>query len=100
MIDKLIRVYKKYDVADIRKHLLIYGDLGGTCANCNALDIKIDLSQCPQCGHVFQYISFRNVRTHIPKIQRFLEQRPEVLIIDYDDYKRNEGALKAKEFLK
>jgi len=100
MQDKLIRAYKKLDVSEIKKHLMIYGDLSGTCENCQNFDVKLEMTQCPKCGTTFQYIAFRNVRSHVPKIQKLMEQRPQILIIDYDDYKRNVSALKAQEFLK
>jgi len=99
MSDKFIRVYQKLDIQDIQKHLLIYGDLSASCANCQAIDIKLDASQCPQCQAEFKYISFRNIKSHLPKIQKLTEERPELRIVDFDDYKRILGVFKAKEFL-
>ena len=98
MIERLIRIYCKIDINDIKSHLLIYGDLGGSCASCNKMDLKLDVKTCPQCQAEFKYISFRNIRVHIPKVQKLLEQNPQLKIIDFEDYSRNLGALKAKEF--
>ena len=100
MSDQLIRFYKKADAAVIKKNLLIHGDLTASCGNCQAMDFKWETTHCPACQAEFKYISFRNVRTHIPKIYKLMEERPTVMIIDYDDYSRNLGASKAKDFFK
>ena len=100
MSEKFLRVYKKFDVGDVKKHLLIYGDLSGTCASCNKIDVKLDAPQCPGCQTEFKYISFRNVRVHLPKMLRLASERPNIMFIDFDDYKMNMGSLKAEEFLK
>ena len=100
MSEKFIRVYKKMDLNEIKKHLLIYGDLSAQCANCQAMDLKLDMAACPKCETEFKYIAFRNVRNHLPKLQKIAEERPEVALVDYDDYKRLIGAMKAHDFLK
>jgi len=88
------------DVSEIKSRLLIYGDLKGNCAHCNQFDLKLDDEKCPQCGTTFDFIAFRNIRSHIPKMHKLLESRPDIKFIDYEDYKRNIGVSKAKDFLK
>ncbi len=100
MNEKFLRVYKKMDVHEIRKHLLIYGDLSAQCAECQTMDIKLDTTACPKCGTLFKFIAFRNVRQHLPKLQKIHETRPEVQFVDFDDYTRIMGELKARDFLK
>ena len=100
MADQLIRIYQNLDVLAIKPHLMIYGDLGGTCANCQNMDVKIGMVNCPGCQTDFQFIAFRNIKTHIPKVKRIMEDHPQIKIIDFDDYKRNEGASKAENFFK
>ncbi len=100
MPDKLIRVYKPLNVNEIKSSLMIYGDLQGTCAGCQALDLKLDATQCPKCQNTFKYISFRNIKVHHKKLKSLLAQRPDLLIIDYEDYNKQLGELKAREFLK
>ena len=100
MSEKLIRVYRKLNVNDVKAQLLIYGDLSGSCANCNQMDFKLDLTHCPACRAEFKYIAFRNIKAHLPKIQKLLEERPHLLIVDHDDYTRTLGTVKAQEFLK
>jgi len=64
------------------------------------MDLNLDTAQCPACQTVFKHIAFLNVKAHMPKIQKLSAERPEIVIIDYDDYKRSLGAIKAEEFLK
>ncbi len=100
MSEKFIRIYKKMDMDEIKKHLLIYGDLSAQCASCQAMDIKLDMDKCPKCATEFKYISFRNVRNHLPKLQKITAMRPAIQFVDFDDYKRISGELKARDFLK
>jgi hypothetical protein len=100
MGQKFIRVYQEQDVSEISQHLLVYGDLSASCENCKAIDLKLDMKQCPSCQTEFKYISFRNVKSHYPKMKKIMGERPGVLIIDFDDYKKCIGAIKAENFLK
>ena len=100
MNEKLIRIYQKLDVGQIKPALLIYGDLGGSCAHCNAMDIKLESLKCPSCQTEFKYISFRNIKNHLPKVLKLHAERPQILIIDFEDYTRQMGAMKAHDFLK
>ena len=100
MNEKFVRVYKKLDFHHVRDHLLIYGDLSASCSKCKALDIKLDAAQCPSCKTEFNYIAFRNVKQHLPKLQKISQERPDVQMVDFEDYTRIHGQLKAEEFLK
>ena len=100
MSQKFARIYKKMDINEIKRHLLIYGDLSAQCAHCQAMDLKLDMTACPKCGAEFKYISFRNVRNHLPKLQKINEAKPDIQFVDFDDYKRYIGELKARDFLK
>ena len=100
MASRFIRIYKKLEINEIKKHLLIYGDLSGSCANCQAMDIKLDVANCPQCHTEFDFIAFRNITQHFPKIQKLSQDRPQVTFVDHEDFKRILAAVKAEEFLK
>lgn len=100
MNEKLVRVYKKLDIQHVKAHLLIYGDLGGSCAACQKMDIKLEATRCPECQAEFYYLAFRNPRVHMPKILKLSQERPQAAIIDYEDYSRLVGEQKAREFLK
>ncbi|MCK5178890.1 MAG: hypothetical protein KAR32_05110 [Candidatus Omnitrophica bacterium] len=100
MSQKFIRVYKKMNIDEIKQHLLIYGDLSAQCANCQAMDLKLDMTACPKCEAEFKYITFRNVRNHLPKLQKINEATPDIQFVDFDDYKRSISEMKARDFLR
>lgn len=100
MSERFLRIYKKMDFNFVKSHLLLYGALSGSCASCKTIDVKLDARQCPQCKAEFHYIAFQNVKDHMPKMLRFGDERPDVVFVDYDDFKKMEGALKAENFLK
>jgi len=97
MSDNFIRIFTKMDVKHVKPNLLIYGDLGGQCAACQEMDIKLDSEKCPKCQEDFHFIAFRNYKSHIPKIRKLFDERPNITIIDYDDYKKGAGKNKAEE---
>ncbi len=99
MTKQLIRVYHHLDFDEVKAHTLEYGVLSGICSKCKNLDIKLDMQSCPKCGTHFKYIAFQNVKEHLPKILRIQEQRSDVRLIDYQDYKRIEGELRARSIL-
>ena len=95
-----MRVYKKLDFPSVKSHLLVYGALSGSCANCKSMELKLEMTVCPHCHSDFKYISFQNIKDHLPKMLKISHERPDLVFIDYDDFKKTEGALKAQEFLK
>ncbi|NTV28947.1 MAG: hypothetical protein HGA80_02580 [Candidatus Omnitrophica bacterium] len=99
MTKQMIRVYQHLDFEDVKAHTLEYGALSGICSKCKSLDVKLDMFSCPKCGTHFKYISFQNVREHLPKILRIQEERHDVHFLDYQDYKRIEGELRARSIL-
>jgi len=100
MGENFIRIFAKKDVNAIKPHLMIYGDLSATCANCQAMDVKMEAVRCPQCGNDFKYIAFRNFKSHLPKMNRLFEERPYLTIVDFEDYQKSLGQSKAQEFFK
>jgi hypothetical protein len=100
MDEKLIRIYKSVDLRHMKKQLMIYGDTSGVCGHCDKMDLKLEMDRCPECQTAFSFISFRNVKTHLPKILKLIEHRPNLLIVDFEDYRQGLGAVKALDFLK
>lgn len=100
MSSKFVRVYKELSIPEVQKHLLIYGDTSGQCAQCQTMDVKLDSLVCPKCQTEFRYIAFRNIKVHLPKVARLFRERPQITIVDCDDFKRVQGALRAEEFLR
>lgn len=90
---EFIRVWKEFDLGDISEHLLIVGDVTGDCSKCRALGIDYsDAKECPECGTHFKYIATRT--GHTPKIK---QRRPDLIFIDFDDYRKATGKLKARK---
>ncbi|MFC1509779.1 hypothetical protein ACFL60_08885 [Candidatus Omnitrophota bacterium] len=90
-----IRVWKEFDVEDIAKHLLVVGDLTGDCSGCRALGIDYSKeTSCPKCGTDFKYIATRTRETRRIKVKR-----PDLVFVDFDDYKKAWGRIKAKRLL-
>jgi len=100
MSSRFIRIYKHLDIDEIKKHLLLWGDLSGQCANCSQIGLKMEGFKCPQCQTEFNYLAFKNIKDHLPKIPKLLQERPQLVFVDYEDFKRISGALKAENFLK
>lgn len=100
MTSRLLRVYQNLDLHEVKEHLLVYGALNGQCAHCQTMEIRLDAQTCPSCGTAFRYLAFRNVKDHMPKILNLQQTRPQLILVDYEDYKHHAGALKAEEFLR
>ncbi|MFZ5800421.1 MAG: hypothetical protein ACOY3D_03460 [Candidatus Omnitrophota bacterium] len=100
MKKQIIRVWKELDVEDIQDHLLVLGELSGSCNKCSEVGLKECLNACPKCGTDFRYVAFRSPETNFPKLMKLKESRPDLIFVDYNDFKRVAGSLKAKEFFK
>ena len=100
MSERFLRVYKQFYFDEVKSHTLLYGVLSGSCSNCKAMDVKLDARECPECHNLFKYIAFQNIKDHMPKMLRIAHERPEILFIDHDDFKRTEGAIRAEDILK
>jgi len=92
-MSNLIRVWKEIDISDIGKHLLIAGEVTGDCSNCRELGINYSSAiVCPKCGNEFKYIASR-----FHEIGKIRQKRPDLVFIDFDDYKKAAGKIKAKD---
>ena len=97
--ERYLRIYKKFYFDEVKAHTLLYGALSGSCSNCKDIDIKLDATACPNCKNPFKYIAFMNIKDHLPKMQRIATEKPDIVFIDYDDFKKIEGELKARDIL-
>lgn len=100
MSAKCLRVFQKLDLNDIKKHLIVYGDLSASCENCQEVSIPFGSAVCPGCKTEFKYAAFRNIKHHLPKVYKLFEERPSLVIVDYDDFKKAFAAKKAEDLLK
>ena len=64
--------------------------------------VKSKTAAPPLCHTVFQFITSRRLATHpherFQLARRVLGERPELQMIDYDDYQKSTGSQKAREF--
>ena len=98
-----LRTFKPYNLEEVKKSLLIAGDLTGNCASCSALGIDpYQAKTCPECGTTFRYIASRRLETHPSErfqlARRLAEKRPDLVLLDLLDYQKAEGSKAAREF--
>jgi hypothetical protein len=90
-----IRVWKEFDINDVSEHLLIVGDAAGDCAKCRELGIDYSSAKlCPKCSTVFKYIASRT-----REVKKIISKRPDLIFIDFEDYKKVSGKIKARDLL-
>lgn len=91
-MNELLRAWKEFNIDDISRHLLIVGALTADCSHCRELGINYSIAtSCPKCGTEFKYIASRNKET-----RKIHEKRPDLIFIEFEDYKRVTGFIKAK----
>lgn len=100
MNKKLIRIWKELDIDDIKEHLFVMGDLSGNCNKCSEIGLSEALAMCPKCQAEFRYFAFRQPETNMSKMMKIRVARPDLIFVDYQDFKKITGSLKAKEFFK
>lgn len=95
-----IRVWEDINLDLVAKHLLIVGDLKGDCANCRELGIDyVNNRICPNCKTEFKYMATRRSNSsEAGLIKRLKDKRPDLIFIDYNDFKNAFDRLKAKKF--
>ena len=98
-----LRVFKPFQIDEVKKHLLIMGDLTGDCGACRMLGINFYKAQtCPECGTPFKYLSSRRFESHpgerFQLAIRMHERRPDLVLIDFADYTKAMGHKKARDF--
>ena len=103
MSREFLRTWQVFDVEEVQKHLLILGDLTGDCASWRELGIHYqEARECPKCNTSFKYVTSRRLETHPGErfqiASRLRDTRPDLVFIDYDDYKRTLGRKKARDF--
>lgn len=103
MSGEFLRVWRPFDIEAVEKQLLILGDVSGDCGACRELGIAyLDAKECPRCKTVFRYVTSRRLETHPGErfqiVRRLGEKRPDLIFIDYEDYKRTIGRKKARDF--
>ena len=102
-MEQYIRIWKTLDIREIESRLLIAGDTLGDCASCRCLGISYEKTSCPQCKTEFKYVTSRRIESHPSEsfriVERLKTKRPDLVFIDYSDYKRLSGKLKGRDLL-
>ncbi|MBI4437295.1 MAG: hypothetical protein HY590_07785 [Candidatus Omnitrophica bacterium] len=100
---EFIRIWQEAVIQEIESHLLIAGDTVGDCASCRCLGIDYSKTSCPQCKTEFKYVTSRRIESHPGEsfriVKRLKEKRPDLIFVDYTDYKQLSGKLKGRSFL-
>lgn len=91
-----IRVWQEIEFYDVAKHLLIVGSTNGDCSNCRHIGIDyIKAKSCPNCNTEFKFLASR-----ANEVIKLKTKRPDLLLIDFADFQKFQGKLKAREFFK
>lgn len=91
-----IRVWKECDFDDIERSLLVVGELSADCYVCRKIGIDTKARICPNCGVGFKYVGFRK---RIDHPHRLREEFPEIILIDFDDFKKAINKREARKLL-
>ena len=98
-----LRIWEERDLSEITAHLLILGDALGDCASCRCLGIDLSKKNCPECKTEFRYVTSRRIETHPGEAHRIVRRarqaRPDLVFIDYTDFKSLTGRAKGRDFL-
>ncbi|MFH2137989.1 MAG: hypothetical protein ABII88_05725 [Candidatus Omnitrophota bacterium] len=104
MANALMRIWAERDIDEVKKHLLLAGELSANCDNCQELGINfMKEAVCPSCGTAFKYIALRkkdSFRETQNMIARLKENRPDLTILDYEDIKRACAKSKANDIFR
>ena len=100
MAKRFIRVWNELDIKDISKHLIIIGELMGSCANCSHIGLDPYLDVCPKCKTEFEYATFTSEKDRGAQFVKMRNQIPKKVFIDYSDFKRCKAEAKARDFFK
>ncbi len=94
----VLRIWKELDLKEVEQHLIVVGELTAECFPCHQIDLEKKAVQCPYCGAQFKYMGFRR-RVDIGYIRKLKEELPYMILIDFDDFKKNMGKSDARKLL-
>lgn len=94
----LIRMWQETDIQSIEPHLLIAGSTTADCASCKEIGISFEAKNCPKCGTFFKYLGTR-ISNSSREAKRLRAKRPDLILIDFQDFKEVIARDKAHGFL-
>ena len=102
MSKAFIRVWQELETEDIKQHLLVVGQVSGTCQSCNELGIDYSSAKsCPNCNTEFKFITMRPEKEGrdigFSSIRLVKQRRPDLIFIEYSDFKKFAASRKAQD---
>ena len=94
----IIRVWQEMDIKAIKPHLLIAGNVSADCGNCKEINVSMDAKNCPKCGTIYKYMATR-ISGSIREAKRLKSKRPDLTVIEFNDFKELQARSKARGFL-
>ncbi len=103
MTREYLRMFREFDIEEVKEHLLILGDLSADCGRCRAIGIEPHRAdRCPECGTNFTFATSRRMEMHPEErfriARRYLENKPQMIFIDFQDYQKTIGQKRARDF--
>ena len=104
-MNSFIRVWKEFDIDDIKKHLLVCALTSSSCENCGKFGLDYNSAKaCPDCKTEFKYIALKlssdDKSQENIQVKKIIQTRYELIFINYDDYKKVTASTKAKDIFK
>ena len=93
-----LRTWKEFDLKDVEKHLIVVGELSSDCFSCRKVGIDYHTAKCPNCATIFKYMGFRR-KLRMSFLQKIKEELPQLILIDFDDFKKALGTKEARKLL-
>ena len=94
---KWMRVWRKIDINEVSRSLLVVGVLTAECFSCRKIGLTKEANKCPECGVEFGYVGFRKKVAH-RDFEAFNPDR-KLVFIDFEDFITEFNRIKAKKFL-
>ena len=99
-----LRVYKSFPIEEIRKSLLIVGEVTANCASCGEMGLEPKtVTMCPHCGVYFKFLASRRIEVNpgerFQYAARMDSDRPDLILIDLVDYQKMDSREKARDLL-
>jgi len=93
-----LRTWRKFDLQDIEKCLIVVGELSAECFSCRCMGLNSKTKVCPDCKVTFKYMGFRrNLRpAYLLEVKA---NNPEIVLIDFEDFKKSLGKREARKLL-
>lgn len=100
-----LRAYKAFDLEEVRRSLLIVGEVTANCSACGEMGLdpkKVGI--CPNCNVAFKYLASRRIDSNpgerFQYAARMAGERPDLTLIDLSDFQKINSSAKARELFR